>query len=124
METIHETLKAIVAAIQLIAVAVLLWGAVRACKDLVDLLIFAKKRPKIKHPILLIKIGLGRYILLGLEFLIVADIIDSVLDPTWEGTLMLAAIVAIRTVISFFLNHEISETDEKIIERDEEEIRR
>jgi uncharacterized membrane protein len=50
----------------------------------------------------------GRAILLGLEFLIAADIINTVaVRPTLEGVAVLAGIVAIRTFLSFSLEVEI-----------------
>lgn len=50
---------------------------------------------------------LGYYLLLGLEFLIAADIIDTLMKPTLQDLLALGAIVLIRTVISFSLNAEL-----------------
>ncbi len=50
----------------------------------------------------------GRAILLGLEFLIAADIINTVaVRPTLESVAVLAGIVAIRTFLSFSLELEI-----------------
>jgi uncharacterized membrane protein len=51
---------------------------------------------------------LGHYLLLGLEFLIAADIIDTLMKPTTQDLIILGAIVAIRTVISYSLNSELS----------------
>lgn len=51
---------------------------------------------------------LGYYLLLGLEFLIAADIIDTLMKPTTKDLIILGAIVAIRTVISFSLNSELA----------------
>src|SRR4051812_45279796 len=51
---------------------------------------------------------LGYYLLLGLEFLIAADIIDTLMKPTTQDLIVLGAIVAIRTVISYSLNSELS----------------
>ena len=52
--------------------------------------------------------GLGRSILLGLEFLVAADIINTVaVEPTLESLLVLAGIVLIRTFLSFSLEVEI-----------------
>src|SRR5919109_1572080 len=51
---------------------------------------------------------LGYYLLLGLEFLIAADIIDTLIKPTTQDLVILGAIVAIRTVISYSLNSELS----------------
>ena len=51
---------------------------------------------------------LGYYLLLGLEFLIAADIIDTLMKPTTHDLVVLGAIVAIRTVISYSLNSELA----------------
>ena len=52
--------------------------------------------------------NLGRGILLGLEFLVGADIIFTVTAPlTWESVGLLGAIVVIRTLLSFSLETEI-----------------
>jgi len=48
----------------------------------------------------------GVYLLLGLEFLIAADIIQTISNPNLEGLMVLGSIVVIRTVISVFLNRE------------------
>lgn len=53
---------------------------------------------------------LGYYLLLGLEFLIAADIIDTLMKPETKDLIILGAIVAIRTVISYSLNSEAHET--------------
>jgi uncharacterized membrane protein len=51
---------------------------------------------------------LGRAILLGLEFLVAADIINTVaVDPTFRSVGVLAGIVMIRTFLSFSLEVEI-----------------
>ncbi len=52
---------------------------------------------------------LGRSILLGLEFLVAADIIRTVaVTPTLGSVLVLAVIVLIRTFLSFSLELEIT----------------
>jgi uncharacterized membrane protein len=52
---------------------------------------------------------LGRSILLGLEFLVAADIIRTVaVTPTGESVAVLAGIVAIRTFLSFSLQVEMT----------------
>lgn len=54
------------------------------------------------------RLGLGRALLLGLEFLVAADIIRTVaIDPTFENVGVLAVIVAIRTFLSTALEVEI-----------------
>ena len=52
---------------------------------------------------------LGRAILLGLEFLVAADIIRTVaVTPTWQSVVVLAGIVLIRTFLSFSLQLEMT----------------
>ena len=54
-----------------------------------------------------IRYDIGFHLLLGLEFLIAADIIRTIISPTLEELGILGGIVAIRTVISYFLGKEI-----------------
>jgi uncharacterized membrane protein len=52
--------------------------------------------------------GIGQAILLGLEFLVAADIVRSVaISPTFTSVGVLAGIVLIRTFLSFTLELEI-----------------
>lgn len=52
--------------------------------------------------------GLGRAILLGLEFLVAGDIIRSVaVSPTFASVGVLAVIVLVRTLLSFSLEVEL-----------------
>ena len=54
-----------------------------------------------------IRYDIGFHLLLGLEFLIAADILRTIISPTLEELAILGGLVAIRTVISFFLGREI-----------------
>ncbi|MGX7173247.1 DUF1622 domain-containing protein [Enterococcus ratti] len=60
---------------------------------------------------------LASYILLSLEVLVVADIIESVIKPTWTDILKLAVIIIIRTVISYFLNLETQDKQQAKVGR-------
>ena len=54
---------------------------------------------------------MGHVILLGLEVLIVGDIVRTIIvDPTLRGTAVLGMIVLIRIVLSFSLDVEINGT--------------
>lgn len=55
-----------------------------------------------------IRNDLGYYLLLGMEFLVAADIIHTILNPNLEDLAVLGAIVVIRVVLSYFLQREIS----------------
>ena len=55
--------------------------------------------------------GIGRSVLLGLEVLIIADIVQTVtIDPTFESALILGLIVLVRTFLSFSLEIELEGT--------------
>lgn len=55
--------------------------------------------------------NLGRSILLGLEFLVAADIINTVaVEPTLQSLAVLGGIVIIRTFLSFSLEVELEGT--------------
>ena len=54
-----------------------------------------------------IRYEIGFHLLLGLEFLIAADVIRTINRPTLEELAILGGLVAIRTVISYFLGREI-----------------
>ena len=52
-------------------------------------------------------------ILLGLEFFVAADVIKTILEPTYEDLILLGALVAIRTVVSYFLGKEVQDLPEE-----------
>ena len=63
-------------------------------------LVVDEDRKKLRHV-------LGYYLLLGLEFLIAADIIDTLMKPRVQELAGLGVIVIIRAVISYSLNAEL-----------------
>ena len=60
-----------------------------------------------------VRLQLGTYILLGIEFMIASDIINTVISRTVESLIFVAALVLIRTAISFFLGRELQELNKK-----------
>jgi uncharacterized membrane protein len=54
-----------------------------------------------------IRLYLGRFLALGLEFQIGADILSTAVAPTLDAVLLLGAIVVIRTVLNYFLSKEL-----------------
>jgi len=54
-----------------------------------------------------IRLFLGRYLALGLEFQLGADILGTAVAPTLDDVLLLGAIVVIRTVLNYFLSQEL-----------------
>ncbi len=56
-----------------------------------------------------VRLGFGRYLVLGLEFQLASDVLTTAIAPTFEQIGKLAAIAAIRTVLNYFLGKEIAE---------------
>lgn len=54
-----------------------------------------------------IRLQLGRWLSLALEFELAADILRTAVTPTWTDVGLLASIVVLRTVLNFFLQMEI-----------------
>ena len=61
-----------------------------------------------------IRIELGQHLALGLEFLVGKDIVDTIIDPSWEDLGKLGAIIIIRTILSIFLARELKEVEEEM----------
>jgi uncharacterized membrane protein len=53
----------------------------------------------------------GIWLILGLEFELAADIIGSVVSPTWQEIGQLGAIALIRTFLNFFLEKDIDSAE-------------
>lgn len=54
-----------------------------------------------------IRLHLGRTLILGLEFIVAADLIGSTTTPDYYAVGLLAIIVAIRTLLTFSINREL-----------------
>jgi uncharacterized membrane protein len=54
----------------------------------------------------------GVWLLLALEFELAADIVRSVITPTWEEIGALAAIALIRTFLNYFLEQDLEHATE------------
>jgi len=54
------------------------------------------------------RLGLGRSILLGLEFLIAADVIRTVaIEPSWENLVFIGGLTLIRAILGILLEVEM-----------------
>jgi len=54
-----------------------------------------------------IRLYLGRYLSLGLEFQLGADILSTAVAPSLDDVIQLGAIAAIRTALNYFLSQEL-----------------
>ena len=103
----EEILEITVLIIGLIGCIVIGWGVAIAVVSLVRLEASRLAGSKVCKGREVLRHHFGSYILLGLEFLIAADIVKTILEPTLEEIAVLGGIVAIRTVLNYFLNREL-----------------
>ena len=103
-----EILDHISSAIGIVGIAVIIWGLLVALFEFILMEIRRFKRQNICSARENLRHHLGSYLLLGLEILIAADIVHTVYKPTLKDVAILGSIVAIRTILSFFLNKELA----------------
>jgi len=103
---IKQTVELIVSIFELAGVAILVIGALLAfVRFSYSLVRFHAGPAAYRH----LRLYLGRSIVVGLEMLIAADIIRSVvIDPTFASVGVLGLIVLVRTFLSWSLDVEIN----------------
>lgn len=105
----HSTEQWIVAAVQWLKLGVEAVGALIICYGVILAIYqFAahfldKKTDNLNR----VRLTLGKYLTLALEFQVGADILSTAIAPSWEQIGKLAAVVAIRTVLNYFLTKEV-----------------
>ena len=62
-----------------------------------------------------VRLRLGRWLAVALEFELAADILRTAVAPTWNEIGQLAAIVVLRTVLNYFLQAEIDKAETRRI---------
>ncbi|MGO2925619.1 DUF1622 domain-containing protein [Lactococcus laudensis] len=106
MKITTEICELLILAMNTVAVLVLICGVVKATFKFVKNEVSHADKASVLRTI---KNDLGTYVLFSLEILIAADIVESIIKPTFEDIGKLAALVVIRTVISYFLGKEIDQ---------------
>jgi uncharacterized membrane protein len=100
--TFDDFMHAAVGAFEAVGVLVLVFGGLAAFA------IGLRDQTRGKPPYLTVRRSLGRVILLGLEILIVADIIRTItIESTPQSAVTLGIIVLVRTFLSFSLEIEL-----------------
>jgi len=64
-----------------------------------------------------ISLGIGRHLVLGLEFFIASDLIKILIDPDWNELGQLGFIIILRTILSVFLTRELKMISEGQFDR-------
>jgi len=96
--------------ISIIGIAIILWGVLLTFVGFLRIEFTSLSKKKICTGREVIRHRFGSYLLLGLEFLIAADIVTTVLHPTLDEIFLLGGLVIIRTLIGHFLDTELADT--------------
>jgi uncharacterized membrane protein len=113
MNTLSIILEQIAQVIELISAGILLWGFSKALVHFLQTELRIFRKTSSLSELSRLRRQLGLYILLGLDFYIVSDIVRSMIHPEWNELLSLAVIVLLRTTIGFFLGKEVAEIGEE-----------
>ena len=89
-------------ALEAVAILVILYGAGEAVLDIIGI---TRGRSTITRRA--VWLHFARWLLIGLEFALAADIVATTVAPTWDDLGQLAAIAAIRTFLNIFLERDI-----------------
>ncbi|GAB3195878.1 hypothetical protein GCM10027261_17260 [Geodermatophilus arenarius] len=63
-----------------------------------------------------VRLTLGRFLALGLEFQLASDVLRTAVAPSFRELGQLAAVAAIRTALNWFLSKEIAEERRQVAE--------
>ena len=108
-------LEGVSAAIDVLATLLLLIGALRFTLNVLRAELSREGTDRVRRTNRG-RIELGRYILAGLELLIVSDIIHSALSLAIADVVYLGLLVLIRSLISFFLDRELGQLRQELEE--------
>jgi uncharacterized membrane protein len=68
-----------------------------------------------------IRLSLGRFLTLGLEFQLASDVLRTAIAPSFEELGQLAAVATIRTALNYFLSREIAEWERYLAQQQPEQ---
>lgn len=97
----HPVIELLAQTMGLAGVAFIVAGALIAIMRHIEVIVGRRRGT------LSVRLTLGHYTLLGLEFLVAQDLVESVIVTDFEHLLGLGAVVVIRTVLEHFLGKEI-----------------
>jgi uncharacterized membrane protein len=91
-------------AVEFAAALIIATAAGRAAWESMRLLFTGDAPPEAK---VAVRLTLGRWLAVALEFELAADVLNTAVTPTWNDIEKLAAIAALRTALNYFLEKEI-----------------
>jgi len=110
-ETLRDVVDSLVRLVEAAGAAVIFIGALIAVVKFVAAL--PKRNAEEFVPV---RLSLGRFLALGLEFQLASDVLRTAIAPSFQELGKLGAVAAIRTALNFFLAREIHEERAQVAE--------
>ncbi len=108
LELFRELSGYLATVVEAAAAVIIAYGAVEAGIRVLNLLITRKNMQFSKEDI---RLNLGQWLTLALEFELAADILRTAVAPSWNDIGQLAAIIVIRTTLNYFLQKELEKAE-------------
>lgn len=105
MDAFHNIINAISFSLNVVGALITIWGIIISFFGFLKKEIFVREESIQLNEA--IRIKLGSYLVLALEFFIAGDIVKTIITPTWQSLGILGAIVVIRTILSYFLTKDL-----------------
>ena len=112
MELLEQVFDGVALAVGAVGFLVILYGSILATSRMLVVEARALRSFDVAGDRRRLRHQLGYYLLLGLEFLVAADIIHTILRPSFDELISLGIIVGIRTILNVSLNWEMARTAE------------
>jgi uncharacterized membrane protein len=111
-ELLREALDVLVPVVEAFGAAVIVIGALWAFLRFV----WIGLRERDADAFVPVRLTLGRFLALGLEFQLASDVLRTAVAPSFRELGQLAAVAAIRTALNYFLAKEIAEERRQLAE--------
>ena len=104
---LHEVGHDVALVVEAIAILVIAIGSVEALINITRVM-FTRGATNVQKRAVWLEFA--RWLVAALTFQLAADIVNTSFSPSWDEVGRLAAVAAIRTFLSFFLDREVEDT--------------
>ncbi len=110
--------------IEYISIIIIMSGVLMASIRLVKLIIRSHRGEcgEDSDSLIRLRLSFEGTLMLGLQFLMAADIIGTISNPDLKGVVVLSVIVLLRVILSFTLSKEVAEMDRQKRESEERKL--
>ncbi|MDG6249596.1 DUF1622 domain-containing protein [Methanocalculus sp.] len=105
MDYLHLFLDSFIILFEIVGAIMIIYGGLRGAVGVFQIEVLKNSAFSYNY----IRRDFTNKLIFGLEFIIAADLLATIIAPSIEDVMLLGAIVAIRTVLSYFLSKETQE---------------